>query len=88
MRTTMTCELRRDGRLVVRGLAEIRTELRAWEASLFAAAGYAVDRLSAGIYELCLDEKIRHSVQLLSAGTSARELRLIGLGEPPMQIDI
>ena len=83
MRNATTCELRRGGRLVVRGLAEIRTIGTSWDVSLFATNGYDMDRLTAGTYELRIATGARHPVQLTSVAESSREIRLMGLNAPP-----
>lgn len=83
MRTATTCELRRDGRLVARGLAEIRTYPTSWDVSVFATAGYDVHRLTTGDYELCIADDRRHPVQLVEVTRSSGEIRLLGLGPPP-----
>lgn len=88
MRVATTCELRRDGRLLLRGLAEIRTSCRSWEVTLFAAAGYALDRLTARTYELCLAGGVVCTVSLLSVAEATRQLQLAGLGKPPVTIEI
>jgi len=87
MRMATTCELRRDGRLVARGIAEIRSYGSTWDVSLFATAGYDIERLIAGNYEICIADDVRHAVEFVSITKSSREIRLLGIGDPPNRVE-
>jgi hypothetical protein len=86
MRVAISCEVRRDGELVLEGLADLQSGPRGWRANVIASAGYSVRGLADGIYQLVLPSGASHDARLDSVRQATREARFVGIDDPPAEI--
>ena len=85
MRADVPCVVRNAGQVVIRGDADLQSGPRGWRVTVYAAPVSDIEDLPEGRYELQLPSGT-HAVRFDSSRLITREVRFVGIGDPPAEI--
>ena len=85
MRATVTCLVKRDDRVVLRGEADLQSGPRGWRVTVYADREFDAESLPDGRYQLELPTGL-HSVRFDSVRAVTHEVRFVGIGDAPSEL--